>query len=85
MEQRQRIKTYNDAYRAKFGFTFVICARENKVLSIMEGLTKRLSASRRVEIENGIGQVKKIARLRAMDIMRSTHPNYKELFSFFSS
>ena len=70
LEQKQRLKTLNDAYRDKFGFTFVICARENKAAAILEGLTKRLVSSRQEEIKTGFGEVKKIAKLRAVDILK---------------
>ena len=68
-EQKRRLKTHNDAYRDKFGFTFVICARENKAAAILKGLRVRLGSSREEEIRTGIGEVKKIARLRAIDIL----------------
>lgn len=70
MEQKLRLKAHNVAYREKFGFTFVICARENKVAAILDGLEQRLSATREEEIKTGIGEVKKIARLRAIDILK---------------
>ena len=70
MEQKQTLKTLNNAYRDKFGFTFIICARQNKAAAILDGLTKRLVSSREEEINVGIGEVKKIAKLRAIDILR---------------
>ena len=70
LEQKQTLKTLNNAYRDKFGFTFIICARQNKAAAILEGLTKRLGSSREEEINVGIGEVKKIAKLRAIDILR---------------
>ena len=75
MEQKQRLKDHNEAYREKFGFTFVICARENKVAAIMDGLEQRLSATREEEIKNGICEVKKIAKLRAIDILNKINPS----------
>ena len=71
VEQKQKLKSLNDAYRDKFGFTFIICARENKAAAILEGLTKRLVSTREEEIKTGIGEVKKIARLRAVDILKN--------------
>src|SRR5579875_31123 len=41
----------NQAYHERFGFPFVICARENKKESILAGFAQRLHNSRDQEIE----------------------------------
>ena len=89
MEEKRRLKSHNEKYRQQFGFTFIICARENKAAAILDGLDRRsvlscssgeiiaidlyllfrLSNSREKEIDIGIGEVKKIAKLRAKDIL----------------
>lgn len=56
-------------YKNKFGFPFIICARENKIQSIIEGLKTRLNNTRDQEIEIGINEVKKICKLRILDIV----------------
>ena len=48
--------------------------RENKVPSVIAGLNVRLLNTREEEIQNGIGEVKKIARLRALDVLKSLAP-----------
>ena len=55
---------YNAAYREKFGFPFVICARENKKESILAGFGARLEHTREEEIATGLGEVAKICALR---------------------
>ena len=70
-EQLRRLRSHNTEYRQKFGFTFVICARENKAAAILKGLDMRLDNTREVEINIGIGEVKKIAKLRSIDILKS--------------
>ena len=67
----QSMQSHNAEYRQRFWFTFVICARENKVASILEGFDRRLDNSREEEINIGIGEVKKIARLRSIDILNN--------------
>ncbi len=57
----------NQAYREKFGFPFVICARENKKESILAGFETRLRHSREEEIQTALGEIAKIARLRLLD------------------
>eukprot|EP00090_Calanus_glacialis_P015381 TRINITY_DN24271_c0_g1_i1.p1 TRINITY_DN24271_c0_g1~~TRINITY_DN24271_c0_g1_i1.p1 ORF type:complete len:208 (+),score=38.04 TRINITY_DN24271_c0_g1_i1:93-626(+) len=68
-EQKACLKSHNDQYRKKFGFTFIICARENKAEAILKGLDQRLSNPRDEEIHIGIEEVKKIAKLRTIDIL----------------
>ena len=70
-EQVQRLRGHNEEYRQRFGFTFIICARENKAAAILEGLDRRLDNTREEEINIGIGEVKKIAKLRSKDILNS--------------
>ena len=61
--------TRNDLYKAKFGFPFVICVRENKKTAILTGLEKRLLNSADEEVHLGIEQVKKIVYLRLQDLL----------------
>lgn len=60
----------NQAYRARFGFPFVICARENKKESIFAGFTTRLHNSRDQEIVFALQEVAKICALRLQDLVR---------------
>ena len=59
----------NDNYKAKFGFPFVICVRENKKAAILAGLEERLLNSADEELHLGIDNVKKIVRLRLHDAL----------------
>ncbi|XP_038213157.1 2-oxo-4-hydroxy-4-carboxy-5-ureidoimidazoline decarboxylase-like [Zerene cesonia] len=70
-EQKSIIDLCNERYKKKFGFPFIICARENKVLSIIEGLQKRYDNTREQEIQTGINEVKKICKLRILDIVKN--------------
>ncbi|XP_028158073.1 2-oxo-4-hydroxy-4-carboxy-5-ureidoimidazoline decarboxylase-like [Ostrinia nubilalis] len=69
-EQRFTINNSNERYKSKFGFPFIICARENKVQSIISGLQSRYNSSREQEIYTGINEVKKICKLRIQDIVK---------------
>jgi OHCU decarboxylase len=60
----------NQAYRARFDFPFVICARENKKKSIIAGFEQRLDNSREAEIATALDEIAKIARLRLLDTVR---------------
>ncbi|GCE30819.1 2-oxo-4-hydroxy-4-carboxy-5-ureidoimidazoline decarboxylase [Dictyobacter alpinus] len=59
----------NQTYRERFGFPFVICARENKKESILAGFEQRLQNSRSQEIALALGEVEKIAALRLHDLL----------------
>ncbi len=63
---------YNEAYRALFGFPFVICARENKKESILAGFATRLSHSYDQEISLALAEVAKICALRLYDLLEET-------------
>jgi OHCU decarboxylase len=57
----------NGAYRTRFGFPFVICARENTKESILAALAARLENDRAIEIATALAEIAKIARLRIED------------------
>lgn len=62
------IQSQNQAYRGKFGFPFVICARLNNKDSILDALTRRLANTRGEEIKTALEEIFKIARLRLRDL-----------------
>lgn len=59
----------NGEYKARFGFPFVICARENKKESILAGFTTRMNNSRDEEMAAALREVSKIAYLRLLDVI----------------
>jgi 2-oxo-4-hydroxy-4-carboxy-5-ureidoimidazoline decarboxylase len=59
----------NAAYTQRFGFPFVICARENKKESILAGFATRLQQSREQEIFAALTEVAKICTLRLYDLV----------------
>lgn len=60
----------NKAYREKFRFPFVICARLNKKEAILAGFRTRLSNSREAEIKTALEEIGKIAKLRLVDLIK---------------
>ncbi len=58
---------YNGEYRAKFGFPFVICARENKKEAILAAFPIRLANDSSKEIQTALVEIAKIANLRIYD------------------
>lgn len=60
---------FNAAYKERFGFPFVICARENKKASILAGFERRLQNDRETEITTALGEIGKICHYRLLDIV----------------
>lgn len=59
----------NAAYKKKFGFPFVICARLNRKEAILDGFRARLPNSREQEIQTALQEIFKIAELRLNDLI----------------
>ena len=59
----------NAAYKKKFGFPFVICARLNKKEAIIAGFEQRLKNSSAQEIKTALEEIFKIAELRLKDLI----------------
>ena len=58
----------NAEYKERFGFPFVICARENKKESILAGFATRLHNTTDEEIITALGEIAKIAWYRLLDV-----------------
>jgi 2-oxo-4-hydroxy-4-carboxy-5-ureidoimidazoline decarboxylase len=67
--ERSLFDVLNAAYRARFAFPFVICAREHSKASILSEVTRRAGHDREVEIVAAIDEIKKIAWLRLSDVL----------------
>jgi 2-oxo-4-hydroxy-4-carboxy-5-ureidoimidazoline decarboxylase len=64
-----RFEAANAAYRARFGFPFVLCAREHDTASILAALERRATRERAAEIATALDEIAKIARLRLEDAL----------------
>jgi len=62
---------HNDAYRAKFGFPFIICARLNAKVAIMNAMRTRLENSPDREFVTALDEIEKIAWLRLQDVLKA--------------
>lgn len=60
----------NAEYRERFGFPFVICARENKKDAILAGFEARLGNAREREIATALDEIGKIGWLRLVEAVR---------------
>jgi 2-oxo-4-hydroxy-4-carboxy-5-ureidoimidazoline decarboxylase len=62
-------RKHNAAYREKFGFPFIICARMNKKDAILEAFPRRLQNDADAEKKAALDEIHKIAALRLHDIL----------------
>lgn len=62
-------RQHNTDYRARFGFPFVICARQNKKDAILRAFPVRLQNPRETEIVEALAQIDLIAELRLRDLL----------------
>jgi 2-oxo-4-hydroxy-4-carboxy-5-ureidoimidazoline decarboxylase len=68
-EEIELFQKQNAAYKTKFGFPFVICARLNKKAVILAGFELRLKNSREQEVKTALAEIFKIAELRLRDLI----------------
>lgn len=61
----------NDAYRVRFGFPFVICARLNAKETIVAAMQARSGNSPEQEFQTALGEIVKIARIRLGDLLEN--------------
>jgi OHCU decarboxylase len=69
-EQYERITGLTAAYRERFGFPFVVCAREHTADSIIASAAARLGAGPAAEQRAALAEIAKIARLRLADVVQ---------------
>ncbi len=61
----------NDTYKAKFGFPFIICARQNAKAAILAAMKIRLLNSPAAEHTAALAEIDKIAWLRLQDTLQT--------------
>jgi 2-oxo-4-hydroxy-4-carboxy-5-ureidoimidazoline decarboxylase len=66
-DDARQFHDFNAAYRSKFGFPFVICARENKKAAILSGFAARLENTQAAELRTAVDEIAKIAWHRLID------------------
>jgi 2-oxo-4-hydroxy-4-carboxy-5-ureidoimidazoline decarboxylase len=72
--EADEIGRLNDAYRARFGFPFIICARLNAKDAILASMRARVSNDAETELSTALGEVAKIARLRLSEVLGEGGP-----------
>lgn len=70
-EELAEFQRLNDAYRARFQFPFIICARLNAKDAIVQAMRARVEQPADVEFATALAEIEKIARLRLEDVVKS--------------
>jgi 2-oxo-4-hydroxy-4-carboxy-5-ureidoimidazoline decarboxylase len=65
----ERFHALNDAYKARFGFPFIICVRENTKESILAAFEARLANEPADEVASALAEIGKIVRLRLAEVV----------------
>jgi OHCU decarboxylase len=68
-DEVETFRRHNSAYREKFGFPFIICARMNRKDAILEAFPGRLQNDAAAEKKTALDEIHKIAALRLHDIL----------------
>lgn len=63
-EAAQRWDALNQAYRARFGFPFILCIRRHTQASALQAFTHRLQNDRATELAAALDEIAAITRLR---------------------
>ena len=64
----ERFQRLNTAYREKFDFPFVVCARLNDRATILAAMQRRLAHEADAEFATALSEIEQIAALRLADI-----------------
>src|SRR5882757_29136 len=69
----QAFERVNNAYRAKFGFPYIVCVRRHTKDSILRDFERRLPNDARAEVQTSIGEIGRIAALRLDQLVTGDH------------
>jgi len=69
--ERAELQRLNEAYRARFGFPFLLCARGKDPAIIRQALEARLPNPPAEEHATALGEIEKIAWLRLQDVLET--------------
>ena len=67
-EEFNEFKNLNMEYKKKFGFPFILAVKKKSKIEILDNFRKRILSDKKIEFNNAIEQVKKIAILRLEEV-----------------
>jgi 2-oxo-4-hydroxy-4-carboxy-5-ureidoimidazoline decarboxylase len=69
-DEASEVQRLNEAYKARFGFPFVICARLNAKATILAAMRMRAVNTPEAELSTALDEIAKIARLRLNEAVK---------------
>ncbi len=66
------IERLNEAYKARFGFPFIICARLNAKEAILAAMRRRVTQAPELELSTALDEIAKIAGLRLNEALAAS-------------
>jgi OHCU decarboxylase len=69
--QHERITRLTAAYRERFGFPFVVCARDHTANSIIAAAEERMRSDAATEERTALAEIAKIARGRLAELVEA--------------
>lgn len=70
-EEYERLQTLNDAYKAKFGFPFIMAVKGCTRAEIIQAFEERVNNDAETEFTTALAEVERIALLRLNDMLPS--------------
>ena len=67
-EEFNEFNNLNTEYKNKFGFPFILAIKKKNKIEILDNFRKRILSDKKIEFNNAIEQVKKIAILRLEEV-----------------
>ena len=73
-DEAARWNALNQAYRARFGFPFILCIRRHTRASALQAFAQRLQHDRSTELAAALGEIAAITRLRLDRLLLGAAP-----------
>lgn len=67
--ERERFTALNEAYKARFGFPFIMAVKGRSKAEILAAFERRLSHDREAELATALAEIERIALLRLKDLL----------------
>ncbi|HEY9643765.1 MAG TPA: 2-oxo-4-hydroxy-4-carboxy-5-ureidoimidazoline decarboxylase [Coleofasciculaceae cyanobacterium] len=69
-EEYQRFQQLNQAYKAKFGFPFIVAVKNHTKASILEAFDRRLTHEIEAEVQQALAEIAQIAHFRLLNLVK---------------
>lgn len=70
IEEKIKLLDLNTQYKEKYGFSFILCYKNNDLLAVFSNLMRRLQNTKENEIQAATRELKKIVTLRIHELVQ---------------